>query len=117
MRFEGNHVCAKITEMRKVQLASTMVASPGSFLVHVISSASSRSCSSADNCAFSSADQTTCACADCRTNSDALSGFAFTRFRVVAAMTVSVGVCRWSERRNQHEHRENQSDQSRSQNS
>src|SRR6185369_7253353 len=114
-KFAKYRKARKDLQRRKRLLAATMVTSPRSLLVHVISSASSRSCAGADDCALSSADQTACARADRRADPNALSRFAFTRFRVVAA-TVSIGVCRRSERRNQHEHRENQSDQSRSQN-
>lgn len=65
MRFEGKAVFVQSRQARKdlqrpkLLLAATMVTSPGSFLVHVISyaaAAGTRSCS--NESAFTTADQT-----------------------------------------------------------
>jgi hypothetical protein len=74
--------------------------------VNVISRAATCANARADQRAFPSTDQSAGARPNRGAYADSFRRFAFTRFRIVPA-TMPVGIRRWSERRNQHEHREN----------
>jgi hypothetical protein len=94
------------SQRRKGELPATVMPSPASLSVHVIGRATGRPRACANERAFPSTDQAARARPNRGADADTLRGFAFACFRIVPA-TVPVCVCRWSERRDQHEHREN----------